>query len=180
VPGRRTPLDADPSDGKARSSVTLSELGDLGDFLGGVGVIVTLAYLAIQIRRNTQEVRSASLDAVAASHMEFQRSVWGDPVLTKLWFDGMSGRVALPADEGRRFLFMVITCARHWERAYHKARGGTLESTSWSGIHQELAGVFAFPGTHEYWKRIQYMFPSDFVDFAEKAIRGIKDAERAA
>jgi hypothetical protein len=55
--------------------LTLSDLGNLGEFLGGIGVIVTLAYLAIQIRRNTQEVRSASLDAVAASHFEFQRSV---------------------------------------------------------------------------------------------------------
>ena len=159
--------------------MTLSDLGDLGDFLGGIGVIVTLAYLAIQIRRNTQEMRLGSLDAVAASHMEFQRSVWGDPVLNKLWFDGMAGK-ALPEDEGRRFLFMVITCARHWERAFHKARGGTLDSTSWSGIHRELASVFSFPGTREYWKRIRYMFPPDFVDFAEKAIREIEAARSAA
>jgi hypothetical protein len=158
--------------------LTLSDLGDLGDFLGGLGVIVTLAYLAIQIRRNTEEVRSASLDSVAASHLEFQRSVWGDPLLNKVWFDGMSGK-ALPEEGGRRFLFMVISCARHWERAYHKARGGTLDSTSWSGIHQELAGVFSRPGTQEYWKRIQYMFPPDFVDFADKAIREIADAKSA-
>lgn len=159
--------------------MTLSDLGDLGDFLGGIGVVATLVYLAVQIRQNTQEVRSASLDAVAASHMEFQRSVWGAPVINKLWFDGMSG-VALPEDEGRQFLFMVITCARHWERAYHRARGGTLDSTSWSGIHRELAGVFSYPGTREYWKRIQYMFPPDFVDFAEKAVREVGEARPSA
>ena len=159
--------------------MTLSDLGNLGEFLGGIGVIVTLAYLAIQIRRNTQEVRSASLDAVAASHFEFQRSVWADPVLNKLWFDGMYG-VELPEDEGRRFLFMVISLARLWERAYNKSRGGTLESGSWSGIHLELTGVFSFPGTQEYWKRIQFMFPSDFVDFAENAIRKVEAARSAA
>lgn len=159
--------------------MTLSDLGDLGDFLGGVGVVATLAYLAIQIRSNTREVRSASLDAVSASHMEFQRAVWGDPVLNKLWFDGTSG-VELPEDEGRRFLFMVITCARHWERAYRRARGGTLDSTSWSGVHKELASVFSFPGTREYWKRVQYMFPPDFVEFAENAVREFKAAGAAA
>ena len=158
--------------------MTLSNLGDLGDFLGGVGVIVTLVYLAAQIRRNTQEVRSASLDAVAASHFEFQRSVWDDPALSKVWFDGMAG-VALPEHDGRRFLFMVISLARLWERAYNKARGGTLESAAWSGIHQELTGVFSAPGTREYWRRVQYMFPPDFVDFAEKAIRDL-DASRPA
>ena len=48
--------------------MTLSELGDLGDFLGGIGVIVTLVYLAIQIRRNTQAVRSASLSPEERTH----------------------------------------------------------------------------------------------------------------
>jgi len=159
--------------------VTLSDLGNLGDFLGGVGVIVTLAYLATQIRRNTQEVRSASLDAVAASHFEFQRLVWADPALNELWFTGMGG-AELPEDEGRRFLFMVISLARLWERAYNKARGGTLESRSWSGINQELAGVFSFRGTRAYWKRVQYMFPPDFITFAEKEIRKVKAARSAA
>jgi hypothetical protein len=124
-------------------------------------------------------VHSASLDAVAASHFEFQRSVWADPVVNKLWFDGMYG-VALPEDHGRRFLFMVISLARLWERAYNKARGGTLESTSWSGIHQEIAGVFSASGTQEYWKRVQYMFPPDFVDFANTAIRKVKVARSVA
>ncbi len=100
-------------------------------------------------------------------------------MLNKLWFAGMGG-VELPDDEGRRFLFMVISLGRLWERAYNKSRGGTLESRSWSGIHQELTGVFSFPGTQEYWKRIQFMFPPDFVDFAENAIRKVEAARSAA
>lgn len=158
--------------------MTLSDLGDLGDFLGGIGVIVTLVYLAVQVRRNTQEVRSASLDAVAVSHLGFHQAVWGDAEINKLWFDGMFGK-PLAEEEGRRFLFMVISCARHWERAYHKARGGTLDATSWSGIHHELADVFSYPGTQAYWQRIHFMFPPDFVSFVEKAVREIKRARPA-
>ena len=154
--------------------MTLSDFGNLGDFVGGIAVVITRAYLAVQIRQSTKEVRSASLDAEAASHMEFQRSIWGEPGLNKVWFEGMHG-VPLPEDAGRQFLFMVITCARHWERAYHRARGGNLDSTSWPGIHKELAGVFSFPGTREYWTRVQYMFPADFVEFAEKAVREFKE-----
>jgi hypothetical protein len=160
--------------------VTLSDLGNLGDFIGGVGVIVTLAYLALQIRRNTLEVRAASLDSVANSHMEFQRSVWSDPVLNKLWFDGYTGKVKLAEEESRRFLFMLVSCARHWERAYYRARGGTLDETSWSGIHRELVGVFANPGAKAYWQLVKYMFPPDFVDFAEKATREVENAEPSA
>jgi hypothetical protein len=158
--------------------LTLSDLGNLGDFIGGVGVIITLAYLATQIRRNTQEIRAASLDSIVASHMEFQRSVWSDPVLNKLWFDGYTGKTAeLPEEDSRRFLFMLISCARHWERAYHRARGGTLDETSWSGIHRELAAVFASAGAKVYWQLIKGIFPLDFVDFAEQAIQEVERAK---
>jgi hypothetical protein len=156
--------------------MTISELGDLGDFLGGIGVVVTLVYLAIQIRRNTRAVRSASLDSVTTSHMEFHRSVWGDPVLNEIWFDGRMGKKELSEAESRRFAFMVTTCARHWENAYQKARGGTLEATAWAGMHQELVTVFADPGTQTYWKMIRGMFSPDFVQFAESSIRARKES----
>jgi len=38
----------------------LEDLGNLGDFAGGIGVVVTLIYLAVQIRSNTQQVEENS------------------------------------------------------------------------------------------------------------------------
>lgn len=152
--------------------MTLSDLGDLGDFLGGVGVIVTLVYLAIQIRRNTYAVRSASLDSAYAAHMEFQRTVWSDSELNKLWFDGLLGKKELSDTERERFLFMVISCARLWEGAYFKVTEGSLESKAWVGLNEELAGVFAFPGVQPYWTDIvRGMCAKEFVEFVESAVR---------
>lgn len=156
--------------------MTLSELGDLGDFLGGIGVVATLAYLAIQIRQNTQAVRTASLDSVTASHLEFQRSVWGDPTLNALWFDGLAGKRELSEADGRRFMFALISCARHWESAYQKARGGTLDSTPWASMHEELSNCFANPGAQKYWQVIRNMFSPDFIDFAENAVRAKRES----
>ena len=38
--------------------MTIDELGALGGFIGSVAVLVTLVYLAVQIRRNTRHVRA--------------------------------------------------------------------------------------------------------------------------
>ena len=43
----------------------LDTLGNLGDFIGGVGVIATLIYLASQIRQNTASVRQSNSIATA-------------------------------------------------------------------------------------------------------------------
>jgi len=34
--------------------LTLSELGSLGEFVGAVAVVLSLVYLAVQIRQNTR------------------------------------------------------------------------------------------------------------------------------
>ena len=47
-------------------------LGNYGEFVGAIGVVVTLAYLAVQIRQNTLSARAQSrqnlLDGWSASN----------------------------------------------------------------------------------------------------------------
>ncbi len=38
----------------------LEALGNLGDFIGGIAVVVTLLYLAVQVRQNTTQLRESS------------------------------------------------------------------------------------------------------------------------
>ena len=40
--------------------MSLSDLASLGSFLSGIGVLVSLVYLSLQIRQNTRAVRSQS------------------------------------------------------------------------------------------------------------------------
>lgn len=48
----------------------LQTLANLGEFLGGVAVIVSLVYVALQVRQNTQSLRTENygraLDRVAS------------------------------------------------------------------------------------------------------------------
>ena len=37
----------------------LDDLGNVGEFLGSIAVVVSLLYLAVQIRQNTRSVRAA-------------------------------------------------------------------------------------------------------------------------
>jgi hypothetical protein len=49
-------------------SVTIQDLGSIGDFVGGIGVVVTLAFLIFQIRQNTAQLRQQNkLSAVSAA-----------------------------------------------------------------------------------------------------------------
>ena len=58
--------------------MTLSDLGSIGEFISSIGVIVTLIYLAIQLRQNTEVMREsqriARVDAMTSKNELIERS----------------------------------------------------------------------------------------------------------
>ncbi len=48
--------------------MTLTELGALGEFVGAIAVVVTLVYLAIQIRQNTHSMEEGRRLALAQTY----------------------------------------------------------------------------------------------------------------
>lgn len=80
----------DGETGRENSSVTLSELGGLGEFISGLAVVVTLVYLAIQIRYNTWAVQSSVHQDMIESTLPLAESVSDYPGV---------GQIALKADE---------------------------------------------------------------------------------
>ena len=44
-------------------------LGAIGEIVGALGVIATLAYLAVQVRQNTGAIRGATLNAVTQAQV---------------------------------------------------------------------------------------------------------------
>ena len=54
--------------------MTLSDLGNVGDFLGTIAVLVTLVYLAIQIRQNLATSRAQTRQALADSQINYLNS----------------------------------------------------------------------------------------------------------
>ena len=49
--------------------MTLQELGNLGEFVGSIAVLVTLIYLARQLHERTQSARTESLNMALGSHV---------------------------------------------------------------------------------------------------------------
>jgi len=48
--------------------MTITELGALGEFVGAIGVVITLIYLAIQIRQNTRAMEESRRLALAQTY----------------------------------------------------------------------------------------------------------------
>ena len=51
--------------------MTLSDLGNIGEFVGALAVLVTLAYLALQIRQSSATTRAQIRQSLADSQIQY-------------------------------------------------------------------------------------------------------------
>ena len=122
--------------------MTLSDLGSLGEFVGAIGVVITLVYLAIQIRQNThamEESRRLALaqtyqlraDALQEMLVQAANSEHIGPILAKLTGVGYPEDVSsldhlAPVERGR-FRQWQIAQQTHWDNMFYQYQQGFLD-----------------------------------------------------
>lgn len=74
-------------------------LGNVGDFVGGIGVIITVIYLAFQIRQSTASTKSASYQAVVSAISDWSRSIGSDRDVARMMRIGTQDPDQLEVDE---------------------------------------------------------------------------------
>jgi len=83
--------------------VTFQELGGLGEFIGGIGVIVSLVYLARQIRDSSRIERLNARYAVSQSLSNAFNRLDEDPDLNRIWVSVLNRGEELNDEDRERF-----------------------------------------------------------------------------
>ena len=122
--------------------MTIMELGALGEFVGAIAVVVTLAYLAIQIRQNTRSMEESKQLALAQTYqmradalqnmmVHAAESERIGPVITKLTEHGYpedpSSLDQLTPIERGRFRQWQIAQQTHWDNMFYQYQQGFLD-----------------------------------------------------
>lgn len=151
--------------------LSLQDWANLGEAVGGVAVVVTLAYLAHQIRQNTRMVRSATYQQVANSLTDFSALLAQHPDLCELYFrGGRLGLSSLSEPEHDRFALVLFNFFRRQENAFYQQVQGTLEPAAWAGVRESLSDVVLRPGVHQWWKQARARFIPEFAAFVDHAL----------
>ena len=92
---------------QAGGCMNLETMSQLGEFVGGFGVILSLVYLAIQIRSNTNSQR-ADMTARVLERLAAQQHTYGfDVEANKFFMRAISEPESLTIEERSRFLWIM-------------------------------------------------------------------------
>ena len=149
--------------------MTLEDLGNLGDFIGGIAVVATLIYLAAQVtqnnrllRANTASVRAASITAINERLVGVNQLLVEDQSLADIFVRELStpGSIA-GADRVRLDSFLQGVFISH-ENTLKMVQNGSIESRDWEPWSRHLHAWLKNPAVRSWWDRQDTPFGDDF------------------
>ena len=94
--------------------MSLEDLGNIGEFVAAVAVVISLVYLAIQIRQNTGQIRQNTAAVGNASYHQAIEQSWlvnlkvaDDPEVARIMRAGYRDMKELNDDERMQFLVLI-------------------------------------------------------------------------
>ena len=114
-------------------------IGALGELVGAGAVVISIIYLAIQVRQNTDSNKTLATQNLVKQNSDLVKDYGGDPARCELVQRGMlQGFDALTPDERFRFNCNLLAIYNQFELAFHQHREGKLDSVIWEKFAYEI------------------------------------------
>jgi len=152
--------------------LSLEDLGNLGDFLGAIGVIATLIYLSVQIKQgsvqtamNTKAIRAAAFQNLIDHHANLQMQLWIHPELRSAINKARSEHPEdLSYDELQLHGMFTTNQMRSFYNAYALYSEGLIREDQWQIFSSNIARVVSSRAFPEFWSSRKGDYPEQFQD----------------
>jgi len=137
----------------------------IAETVGAVAVVVTIAYLAVQIRQNTKAVRSAAAQQLLEGIAELNQFLGSDPEVTDLWWRGTADPQSLSEQEWRRFIHVASPMIRRMELMFLNRRRGFVEAEIWEAMANNMEHWFSTPGMQRWFSEFGTAVHAEFREY---------------
>ena len=147
--------------------MTLDQLANIGEIIGSIAVIISIVYLAIQIRTNTEAERTSTYQAVVSDFGALNNTMASTPELSHLFVEAMEDYHQLSSDEKARISQLFFQCFRYFENMFYQHRKGYLDEEVWIGWKRMMLTYYSRPGFQTWWEHRKDVYSEPFGLFLE-------------
>ena len=130
-------------------SVNWDAVSAYSEVIGAIAVVISLVYLALQIRQNTRAIRGSTLDAITAHMQEELR-----------WSSEMPGVFRKALDDPESLTFEESWQLSEWVTAaftarqneFHQFRQGLLDEDVWEASENIIRLLMGMQWVQNWWR----------------------------
>ena len=149
----------------------LQSLANLSEVIGSVVVVLSLIYLAVQVRQNTEAQRtenySRALDRLAA----MQSMLSQDGEISLIWSKGCLDASKLTPQERMRFTWSLYEAFGAYEFMFHASRTDAIPEEVWARWSSGVAWWLTFPGVQNWWQARPIPFTESFTAYVDSLLK---------
>ncbi len=150
--------------------MNIGELANYAEVVGGGAVIISLIYVAIQIRQNTAVVRTSNYADLSFKVSEFNQLIAENGELAEIYTRGTASYKELSEIEQIRFNMTISRLMQAVQAMFHLRQRGYIDSKLAQTNFDSVALFLAAPGLQEWWQDNKQWWESEFQYFVNEMI----------
>lgn len=146
-----------------------SAIGAVAELIAAIGVILSLIYLALQIRNNTKMTRLAIRESYISGHNRLFERILENPDVYRIWRVGNEAKSTdeMSDEDRERFGLMLYSIFNQFHIAYE---ANQIDPTMGGVYLVQLERALEWPAVQSWWSRQQKYFDLPFADFVNQRI----------
>ncbi len=162
--------------------MSLNDLGNIGEFVGAIGVVASLIYLAVQIRQstaqmkhNTEAFRMSSLESSLESASRIREIFILNPDIAELYVEGLNRYSELDAPQRFRFAMLLRNIFGALQAGYVRHLKFESDPTDFENNIQMIDNMLAARGVREWLEKNQSDWRPEFWDLVNQRLTRVKE-----
>ena len=148
----------------------LETLAYLGEIIGSIAVVVSLIYLAVQVRQNTQAQHTENFYRALDRQAAIQAAFSQDSEIGLLVAKGVTGSAKLSPKQRLQFTWAMYELFGAFEFMFLMSKSEAISDEVWTRWSAVVAWWLTFPGVQTWWKIRPTPFTDSFTSYVEELL----------
>ena len=136
----------------------------VAEIVSATAVVITLVFVAFQVKDNTAAVRASTYDGILSDHIDWRMTVASSPELLTAFVKDFNSDTNMSDVERQGQQFARQAVWQIYERAYFARKYETLGDSEWERYERSICG---FASSTDVEAELGSYLTVEFVDFAK-------------
>jgi len=152
-------------------SLTLEQTYYIGELFGVVAVVVSLIFLAIQIRQNTRQVESQGLREAINDFLDSYAQFTVDEISAKNFRMGLNEFASLTRNEKAVFHSKGQILINSFFLVLSHHNKGMLDDETFNAMEIFFLKIIKSPGANQWWEQFKHHPPKSYTSYIDKRLK---------
>ncbi|MEQ8694606.1 MAG: hypothetical protein RIC85_04705 [Gammaproteobacteria bacterium] len=148
--------------------MNLHDLGSLADLIAAVATVITLVFVALELRANRKQNKLVMLSGLDHGWSEINAQIAQDEKLASIFNRGLGEPDLLNDEEATRFFFLVAQYINNHVSIWTLLIEEGLPSHHELWIKYDISAGYNLPGIWKVFQAMEPTMPPDFVTFVRE------------